>query len=88
MNEKQNITVSVELTEFEIDVVTDYAAEWGETLEEFLANAAEERAREVAYDAEWNEEVLSQEEIEEFSNNYHNDRLIDFLRDARKHGED
>lgn len=88
MNEKQNITVSVELTEFEIDVVTDYAAGWGETLEEFLANAAEERAREVAYEADWNEEVLSQEEIEEFTNNYHDDRLIDFLRDARKHGED
>lgn len=88
MNEKKKISVPVELTEFEIDVVSDYAEEWGETLEEFLANAAAERAREIAYDAEWSEEVLSQEEIEEFTNNYHNDRLIDFLQDARKYGED
>lgn len=85
MNEKQNITLSVALTEFEIDVVSDYAEEWGETLEEFLASAASEKARSIAYYFEWDDSVLSQEEIEEFTNNYHNDRLIDFLRDARRY---
>ena len=83
MNDKKRIELAVELTEFEIDVTTDYANNRMQSLEEFLAEAAEEQARQIAYDAEWDDDILTQEEIEEFTNNYDNDQLIDFLRDTK-----
>lgn len=88
MNEKTRIEVAVALTEYEADVVNDYAEAMGETLDEFLARVAGERAREIAYASDWDDGLLSDEEIAEFTNNYHDDRLIDFLRDARLDGDE
>ncbi len=83
MNDKQRIELTVELTEFEIDVTTDYAQNRMQSLEEFLAEAAEDKVQQIAYGAEWDDDILTQEEIEEFTNNYDNDQLIDFLRDTK-----
>lgn len=88
MDEKRRIELAIALTEFEIEAVSDFAEDYGQNLEEYLADAAEEKARNIAYVAEFEDELLSREEIEEFTNNYHNDREIDFLRDARKHGDE
>jgi len=83
MNDKQRIELTVELTEFEIDVATDYAQNRMQSLEEFLAEAAEDKVQQIAYGAEWDDDILTQEEIEEFTNNYDNDQLIDYLRDTK-----
>jgi len=84
MNQRKRIELAVAMTAFEIDVVSDYAAEWGQSLEEFLADAAGEKARRIAYAGAWEEDFWTEEEIEEFTGNYDNDRLIDFLRDAAR----
>jgi len=85
MNDKQRIELTVELTEFEIDVTTDYAQNRMQSLEEFLAEAAEEKVQEIAYGADWDDDILTQEEIEEFTTNYDNDQLIDYLRDTKRY---
>ncbi|WP_114090134.1 hypothetical protein [Thalassospira profundimaris] len=87
MQDKRRIEVAVHLTQFEIDAVTDLAEDWGQSLEEFLGHAAEEKAHQVAY-LEDLDGGLSEEEIREFEHDYHDDRLIDFLRDARQHGDE
>lgn len=84
MQDKRRIEVAVHLTEFEIDAVTDLAEDWGQSLEEFLGHAAEEKAHQIAHLEDW-KGALSEEEIREFEHDYHDDRLIDYLRDVRRY---
>tara|TARA_R110002096_G_scaffold188216_4_gene368101 strand:- start:363 stop:623 length:261 start_codon:yes stop_codon:yes gene_type:complete len=85
MNKTQKIAVIVELTDYEVDVATGYAEERGETLEEFLSNEARKCAREIAAQSELDDDVLSEEELREFNNDYFDDREADSLRDQRRY---
>ena len=82
---KQKISLLVELSEFEMDVATDYAeTRMYNSLEEFLSHLVQQNVCAIAYDHEWEEQCLSEEELREFENNYHDDRLIDSLRDTNR----
>ncbi|MEQ8228196.1 MAG: hypothetical protein RIA64_08930 [Rhodospirillales bacterium] len=85
MNKKQKFAAVVELTEFEEDVLTDYIEARWDSIEDYLADMAHEQVRDVVYQHTWDDEILTEEELREFNNDYFDDREADFLRDEHRY---
>ncbi len=75
----------VELSGLEGDVRTDYIEARWVSIEDYLADMAHEQVRDVVYQHTWHDEILTEEELREFNNDYFDDREAAFLRDERRY---